>query len=115
MAPGHEITITDGTAHIEVTVGGHVVAVSDRPVLLAETGLPVRYYLRRDDVRMDLLRPSATRTTCPFKGEASYWSAEVGGETRPDVAWSYETPLPQAAAIAGLLCFYPERVQFSVG
>ncbi|MBO0775749.1 MAG: DUF427 domain-containing protein, partial [Actinobacteria bacterium] len=67
------------------------------------------------DVRTDLLRPSGTHTTCPFKGRASYWSAEVGGEMQEDLVWSYETPIPRAEGIAGLLCFYNDRVELTVG
>ncbi len=100
---------------MEVVVGGQKVAQSDRPVALQETGLPTRYYLPKDDVRTDLLRPSSRTTTCPFKGDASYWSVEVGGKTYSDVAWSYETPIPGADQIAGMVCFYPERVDMTVG
>lgn len=109
MASGHQITITPTGQHVEITLGGEQVASSDRAVVLEETGLPPRYYLPREDVRTDLLRPTSSRTTCPFKGEASYWSAEIGGEVHDDVVWSYETPIPAAAGIAGLMCFYTER------
>jgi uncharacterized protein (DUF427 family) len=109
MASGHKITITPTDRHIEVTVGGESVAASDRAVVLEESGLPARYYLPRQDVRTDLLRPTATSTTCPFKGQASYWSVEAGGEVHDDLVWSYEDPIPEAAAIAGLMCFYTER------
>jgi uncharacterized protein (DUF427 family) len=115
MASGHTITITPAELHVEVSLDGQKLAESDRPVLLDETGLPTRYYLPREDVRTDLLRPTETVTTCPFKGRASYWSAQVGGETHPDVAWSYETPIPSADGIGGLLCFYPDRVELTVG
>jgi uncharacterized protein (DUF427 family) len=114
MATGHRITITPGSVHVEVSIDGEKIAESDRPVLLDETGLPTRYYLLRDDVRTELLRPTSTRTTCPFKGEASYWSAEVGGEVYDDLVWSYESPIPQAEGIAGLMCFYPDRVKMTV-
>jgi len=114
MATGHTITVTQGAQHVEVALGGEKLAESDRPVLLDETGLPTRYYLPRDDVRTDLLKPTDTATTCPFKGQASYWSAEVGGETHEDLAWSYENPIPQAEGIAGLMCFYPDRVELTV-
>jgi uncharacterized protein (DUF427 family) len=114
MATGHKITITPAELHVEVSLGGQKLAESDRPVLLDETGLPTRYYLPREDVRTDLLRPTDTATTCPYKGEASYWSAQVGGETYDDVVWSYETPIPQAEGITGLMCFYPERVELTV-
>ena len=114
MASGHTITITPAELHVEVSLGGQKLAESDRPILLDETGLPTRYYLPREDVRTDLLRPTDTATHCPFKGDASYWSAQVGGETYEDVVWSYETPIPQAEGITGLMCFYPERVELTV-
>ena len=100
--------------HVEISVNGEKLAESDRPVLLDETGLPTRYYLPREDVRTDLLRPTSTHTTCPFKGEASYWSAEVGGEVHEDLVWSYESPIPQAKEIEGLMSFYPDRVTLTV-
>jgi uncharacterized protein (DUF427 family) len=114
MNAGHTITTTPGDAHVEVRIDGELVAASDRPVLLDETGLPTRYYLPREDVRMDLLRATSFHTTCPFKGEASYWSAEIGGTSHDGIVWAYETPIPQAADIAGLLCFYPERTEITV-
>jgi len=114
MANGHTITTRAATVHVEVSLNGEKLAESDRPVLLDETGLPTRYYLPQEDVRTELLRPTSTHTTCPFKGEASYWSAAVGGEVRDDVVWSYETPIPQAKEIAGLMCFYPDRVKLTV-
>jgi uncharacterized protein (DUF427 family) len=114
MPPGHKITITPASRHLEVTLGGEKLAVTDRPVLLDETGLPTRYYVPREDIRTDLFRPSSLKTTCPFKGQASYWSVSVGDEVHENLAWSYETPIPSADGIAGLLCFYPERVELTV-
>jgi uncharacterized protein (DUF427 family) len=114
MAKGHTITITPAELHVEVTLDGEKLAESDRPVLLDETGLPTRYYLPREDVRTDLLQRTELVTTCPFKGQASYWSARVGGQVHDNVVWSYETPIPEAEGITGLLCFYPERVELTV-
>ena len=102
------------TAPGEVTVGGEKLASSDRALLLTETGSPDRYYLPADDVRTELLKPTSTTTTCPFKGEASYWSAEVGGQVHDNLVWSYETPIPQAEGVTGLMCFYPDRVELTV-
>ena len=115
MASGHTITITPAERHIEVSVGGQQLASSDRALRLDETGLPARYYIPREDVRTDLLQPTAHQTTCPYKGQASYWSAQVRGETYQNVVWSYETPIPAAEQIAGLMCFYNERVELTVG
>ena len=105
----HQITITPTDRHVEVFLGGEKLASSDRAVVLAETGLPDRYYLPAEDVRTGLLRPTSTKSTCPYKGEASYWSVEAGGQVHDDVVWSYETPIPGAEEIAGLLCFWTER------
>ncbi len=111
---GHRLTITPAEQHIEVRVNGVTIAESDRPVLLDETGLPTRYYLPREHVRLELLRPTSAETTCPFKGQASYWSLELEGEVHDDVVWSYETPIPQAEGVSGLMCFYNERVDVIV-
>jgi uncharacterized protein (DUF427 family) len=114
MKQGHTITIAPGDAHVEVRLGGELLAATDHPVLLDETGLPTRYYLPRDDVRMERLRSTSFHTTCPFKGEASYWSIDIDGQTHDGVAWSYDAPIPAAGEITGLLSFYPERVQVTV-
>jgi uncharacterized protein (DUF427 family) len=114
MTQGHRITITPGDLHVEVSVNGEKLAASDRPVLLEETGLPTRYYLPREDVRTELLRATTRETTCPFKGQASYWSVVVGDEVLDDLVWSYETPIPEAEGVAGLMCFYNERVDLSI-
>ncbi|MEU5834378.1 DUF427 domain-containing protein [Streptomyces diacarni] len=102
-AAGHTITIEEGTERVRATHAGQVLADSDRPLLLSETGYPVRYYLPPEDVRTDLLTPSETRTRCPFKGTASYWSLADG--SAQDVAWSYPEPHARVSEIKGHLCF----------
>lgn len=114
MSNGHTVTIHPSDAHVEVSLGGELLASSDRALRLVETGLPDRYYLPRDDVRMDLLQSTTFHTTCPFKGQASYWSADVDGQRHDGVVWAYESPIPAAAAIAGYLSFYPGRAEISV-
>jgi uncharacterized protein (DUF427 family) len=114
MASGHQITITPADLHVEISLDGEHLAVSDRVVVLEETGLPDRYYIPRDDVRTGLLQRTARRTTCPFKGQASYWSVIVGGQVHKNLVWSYETPIPPAEGIAGLMCFYDEKVELTV-
>jgi uncharacterized protein (DUF427 family) len=114
MTSGHTITITPTDAHVEVRLDGELLANTDNAVRLDETGLPARYYLPRDDVRMDLLQPTTFHTTCPFKGEASYWSAELGDQVHDGIVWSYEDPIPAAADIAGFLSFYPNRADITV-
>jgi uncharacterized protein (DUF427 family) len=60
------------------------------------------------------LRPSAKRTACAYKGEASYWSVEADGLSLEDVAWTYDAPLREAADVAGLVAFFNERVDLLV-
>jgi uncharacterized protein (DUF427 family) len=115
MPRGHRITVAPADVHVEVRVGRHKVAESDRAVVLEETGLPARYYLPPEDVRTDLLKPTSRTTRCPFKGEASYWSLELDDERHENLVWSYEAPLPEVREIGGLLCFYNERVDLIVG
>lgn len=114
--PYKRVDILRSTRHVTVSVDGVVVADSHRPTMLFETSLPRRHYLPLTDVRMDLLRPSPTRTRCPYKGEAVYWSVRLpdGGEVLRDVVWSYPSPVRESAPIAGLLCFYDEHVDVAV-
>lgn len=107
--PYVRIDALPSSRHVRVLLAGEVVAESRRPVVLAETGLGLRYYLPRVDVRMDLLTPTDTESHCPYKGTASYWTVKSGGVELTDVAWGYSTPLPEATRIAGLVCFWPEK------
>ncbi len=95
--------------HVRVIVDGETIADTRRPTLLFETNQPVRYYIPQEDVRMDLLVPSATRSRCPYKGPASYWSVKKGDQLFVDMAWGYMEPIPECPRIKGLLCFFHER------
>jgi uncharacterized protein (DUF427 family) len=111
--PFHRIDVLPSSRHVRVELDGHVLAESSRPVLLFETMLPARYYLPRDDIRADLT-PSATRTYCAYKGQASYWSAMVGDRVVPDLAWTYQQPRHDAAQVGGLIAFFAERLDVTV-
>ncbi|NNN33488.1 DUF427 domain-containing protein [Streptomyces sp. S3(2020)] len=106
MPPGHRITVEKGTAHVRVVHGDQVLAETDRPLVLRETGSPVRYYIPAEDVRLDLLTPSDTHTVCPFKGTASYWSLPDAA----DLVWAYPDPKPGVAEIKDHLCFYDVEI-----
>lgn len=109
--PYKRVDILPSSRHVQVVLSGVTIAESRRPRLLLETGLPTRYYLPEQDVRMDLLVPSETSTRCPYKGQASYWSVTVGGRQFEDIVWSYRDPLPACSPINSLLCFFDERVE----
>jgi uncharacterized protein (DUF427 family) len=112
--PYHRVDVLNSSRHVEVRVNGVLVADTSRPRLLFETGLPVRYYISKLDVRMDLLTPTATRTRCPYKGEAVYWSVQAGDEAFADIVWSYPYPIPEIPKIENLLAFYNEKVDIAV-
>src|SRR5882672_3532762 len=95
--------------HVRLVVDGHTVAETRRPHLVFETNHPVRYYIPQEDVRMDMLTPSATTSRCPYKGPASYWSVKIGGEAFSDLVWGYMKPIAEIPKIKGLLCFFHER------
>ena len=108
--PDHPIAIVPNPRRVRVILGGAVVAETTRALTLTESTYPPVQYVPREDARMDLFSRTARRTHCPYKGDASYFTLAVGGETRPDAVWSYEAPFPAVAAIAGHLAFYPDRV-----
>ena len=95
---------------VRVELNGEIIAETDRPVLLFETGLPTRYYIPEADVRSDLLEPSDTHSACPYKGVASYYSIKVGDRRIKDVAWYYPFPFQEVGKIQNLVAFYPGKV-----
>ena len=111
--PFHRIDVLPSSRPVRVELDGQLLAESSRPALLFETMLPTRYYLPREDIRAGLI-PSTTISYCAYKGRASYWSATVGGRLVPDLAWSYEDPLHEAAQVRGLVAFFDERIDLSL-
>jgi uncharacterized protein (DUF427 family) len=110
MTSGHTITTEPASGRVQIVIAGETLADSTRALMLHETGLPTRYYLPREDVRMDRLAATDLQTTCPFKGDAEYWSARIGDRELTGVAWSYPEPIEGREDIAGLVCFFNERV-----
>ncbi len=108
--PHKRVDILGSSRHVRVEVDGVTVAESRQPRILFETSLPPRYYLPLSDVRLDLLQPSRTQTRCPYKGTASYWSVDTGKGQHEDIVWIYRAPLPESQKVAGLACFYDEKV-----
>jgi uncharacterized protein (DUF427 family) len=112
--PYTRIDILHSSRHVRVEVGGVTVAESASPRLLFETGLPVRYYLPKPHIRMELLEPTATVSHCPYKGQAEWWSVRTPNGLHDDLAWSYPAPLPESQKIAGLIGFYNEKTNIYV-
>jgi len=103
------------TRTVRVELEGVVLAESSSPVMVFETGLPTRYYLNPLEIDFSHLVPTTTVTSCPYKGMTSgYWSARIGEEVHPDVAWTYDFPTVQLQPIAGMIAFYNEKVDLVV-
>jgi uncharacterized protein (DUF427 family) len=105
--PKHRITTRPAGVRVQVKVRGELVADTRDAVRLDEDGYPAVYYVPRRDVKMERLKRSDHRSTCPFKGEASYFSIADGPE---NAVWSYEQPYDEMAVIKELLAFYPDKV-----
>ena len=100
------IWFEDSPRRMRGRFGGETIVDSTHAKLLHEQAhLPV-YYFPESEVRMDLLEPTDHRTTCPFKGEASYWSVRAGGRLAENAAWSYPQPIADAPPLAGYVAFY---------
>jgi uncharacterized protein (DUF427 family) len=95
---------------VRVLHGDRLLADSADTVRVLETASPPTFYIPRRDVRLDWLTPGRGSSHCEWKGEARYWSLRIGDERVEQVAWSYEDPYPEFAAIRGHLAFYPGRV-----
>ena len=98
------------TERVRVIVAGQVIADTFQAVRVLETSHPPVYYIPRDDVRDDAIRPAAGSSFCEWKGDASYWSIDVSGRRIEGAAWSYEQPSPGFEVIRGHLAFYAGRI-----
>ncbi|OHE92735.1 hypothetical protein CORC01_11953 [Colletotrichum orchidophilum] len=108
--PFKRIEILPSLRPIEVKVAGKTVAKTEFAVHLLETGLPTRYYLPLASVDQAALRKSNLTTKCPYKGDAEYYNVVVDGKEHSNLVWYYRLPTHESAGIAGLLCFYNEKV-----
>lgn len=112
--PYKRVDAIQSSRHIEIILNGHKLAESRRPVIVFETGVPVRYYLPPEDVSADLLETSDLHTSCPYKGTASYWHVLLEDRKHENLVWSYLDPIPEIPKIKNLLSFYNEKVEVFV-
>jgi uncharacterized protein (DUF427 family) len=104
MAP--KITIRQAPGTWVVRAGGAVLGESDAALELTEGDYPPVIYFPRGDIAMAFLDATDHATTCPWKGDASYFSIVTKSTTIKNAAWSYETPKPEVARIKDHLAFY---------
>ena len=109
--PDHPITITANPRRVRVSIGDTVIAESGHALTLKEATYPAVQYVPRADANMAMLERTSRVTHCPYKGDANYFSIVADGKTIDNAIWTYETPYPATADIAGHLAFYPDRVK----
>ncbi|HBK96547.1 MAG TPA: hypothetical protein DD001_04060 [Microcoleaceae bacterium UBA10368] len=80
---------------------GAVLAESDKCEVVDNN-----YYFPPDTIKREYFKDSSTHTTCGWKGVASYYSVEVGGQVNKDAAWYYPTPKDAAKNIGGYIAFW---------
>jgi uncharacterized protein (DUF427 family) len=108
--PKHLIYFEDHPRRIRAVLGGETVIDTVRGRLLHESGLPAVLYVPLDDVRRDLITPTAHTTHCPFKGDASYWTVSAGGKTAENALWGYPEPIDSAPWLEGYVAAYWDRM-----
>jgi uncharacterized protein (DUF427 family) len=111
--PYHRVDVRPSSRHVVVSANGVALAETRRSCALFETGLPTRWYVRREDVLVDL-EPSKLGTECAYKGVASYWSVRAGEDLLENVAWTYRDPRHDATAIKDFVCFFNEAVDLDI-
>ena len=104
MADHIKIREADGTW--VVRAGGAVLGESDSALELAEGDYTPVIYFPRGDIAMAFLEATDHKTTCPYKGEANYFSIVTKSTVLRNAVWSYESPLDSVGAIKGHLAFY---------
>ena len=107
----HHIVVTPHDGRVRVRFAGKIVADSTRALDLKEGSMAPVLYVPREDADMSAYMATPRSTHCPFKGDASYFTLRAEGREAQNAVWSYEDPLPAAAAIAGHLPFYPHQVE----
>ncbi len=113
--PDHPITVTPHAGRVTVRLGDRVLVDTERALELREASYPPVLYVPREDADAAAFTASATRTYCPYKGDASYLSIIGEDGELSDAVWSYEQPYDAVAPIAGHLAFYPDRVTIDAG
>jgi uncharacterized protein (DUF427 family) len=111
----HPITIEPIHERVRVTWHGRTIGDSKSAVELREANYPPVVYVPRADMDMSALERTARVTTCPYKGEANYFSITDGKARDDNAVWTYELPKTDVGEIGSHLAFYPDKVEITRG
>lgn len=112
--PYHRVDVLRSERHVRVLLDGVELADTNQAKVVYETAHPPRWYVPYEHVREELLVPLDFHSTCAYKGQADYWSVRIGERIAPRLAWRYAEPRPEAAALAGHVGFFAERVDLEL-
>jgi uncharacterized protein (DUF427 family) len=117
--PYHRVDAVYSNRHVQIYgLDGTLLAETHNPLIVFETGLVNRYYIRREDI-VDpdkILSEDLTglTTVCPYKGRAEYHDVFVGDQKLENQVWTYREPLVEATKIKDLLAFYVPGPNFKL-
>jgi uncharacterized protein (DUF427 family) len=111
--PDYRVELLARTNWMTARLGDAQLAHSNECLVVDEQDHGLVVYFPPEVVDFSLLEPVILHTVCPFKGRASYWRARACGE--PWVAWSYPSPFPQVARLAGYIAFDQDIVSVTIG
>ncbi len=103
--PEHQIEVEANPGRVRVEFAGETIADSTRALRVTESHHEPLLYFPREDVSMELLAKTDHSTHCPFKGDASYWTLNVGETSAENAAWSYEDPYDEALDVKDYVAF----------
>ena len=102
--------LEDSNDHLRIIFNGLTLVDTQRAKRVLETSHPPVYYIAPEDIKMEYLIPTTYSTYCEFKGNASYYTIEVGTKSLPNGAWYYRQPSPGYEAMANYIAFYPGKM-----
>jgi uncharacterized protein (DUF427 family) len=108
--PDKLITIEPYIGTVTVRAGDTIIASSTKARVLNEAPYPAVFYIPFADIDFGKLRGTEHSSHCPYKGDASYWSALPAGETGQNAMWAYERPFDEMTEIRNHGAFYTSKV-----
>jgi uncharacterized protein (DUF427 family) len=103
--------VEPSSKRVRILFNGITLVETTRAIRVLETSHPPSYYFPQADIQMQYLTATPRHTFCEFKGQASYWTLQIGDQREENVAWGYLKPSPGYEAISAYLAFYPGRME----
>ncbi len=107
---GHKIQVYKVEKKVEVVKGGEILSRTDEALLMYEEKHNPVYYIPKKDIPEKYLEPTSTKTTCPYKGKASYYNLKTGDEISEDSVWQYLDSKEEFKKMRDYVAFYPSAI-----